>query len=271
MGWLTPRQDNAARRSDALRSVLGFVRRHLPFEERLRRWLPERVVNRMRQLSLNIERVDWERTRAYRFPMYHPVEGIEINLRGRQPQGTVEPGAEFHALREQIIRALREVRDPDGSAPIVQAVYRSEELYHGPYLSIAPDIVFLTTPDYKADAGLAESLVAPAPLAGLDKNSGVHTVEGIVIVYGSTVRPGYGISDMEIADIAPTLLYALGEPIPESMDGRVRKDIFLPSWAALHEIRYQLTYARQLIPDTGVSEEEEAQMRDKLRGLGYIE
>jgi predicted AlkP superfamily phosphohydrolase/phosphomutase len=93
-----------------MREGLATARRLLPFEERLRRLLPAGVVHRARQIGLNIADVDWSRTRAYRFNMYHPAEGIEINLKGRQPQGVVEPGAEFESLVTDIVAALNPLR-----------------------------------------------------------------------------------------------------------------------------------------------------------------
>jgi len=78
---------------------------------------------------------------------------------------------------------------------------------------------------------------------------------------------------MEIADVAPTVLYALDEPVPESMDGHVRGELFLPSVTGACRVRYQSAIPQVQcsgIP-TSISKEEEEQMRDKLRGLGYIE
>jgi predicted AlkP superfamily phosphohydrolase/phosphomutase len=270
-GWLVPVARGSVDLSAALRSAVGVVRRHLPFEERLRRLLPARIVDRVRRVSMNIADVKWTETQAYRFPMYHPVEGVEINLRGRQPQGIVSPGEEYDALREQIIAALRQARNPADGTLIVRHVYRREELYQGPYLPIAPDIVFVTAPDFKADSGLRGAFATAAPLADLDKYSGLHTMDGIFIARGNLIRGACTVSDMELADLAPTLLYALDEPIPEDMDGRVRADLFAPSVVASRRIRHrEPAMASAEVPE-GLTPEEEEQMRAKLRALGYVE
>jgi len=270
-GWLVPAEGSPVHLSAALRSAVGLLRQHLPFEERLRRLLPAQIVDNVRRLSMNIADVNWAETRAYRFPMYHPVEGIEINMRGRQPQGIVEPGDQYDTLRERIIVTLGQARDPADGTLIVREVYRREELYQGPYLPIAPDIIFVTAPDYKADSGLQGAFTSDAPLADLDKYSGLHTMDGIFVARGSLIRGGCTVSDMELADLAPTLLYALDEPIPEDMDGRVRAELFVPSLAASRHIKYQDAALSLPEMQEGLTVEEEEQMRTKLRGLGYIE
>jgi len=270
-GWLVRASATSAGISSALRRVLGSIRRRLPFEERLRRVLPGRVVDGARRLSMNIADVNWARTLAYRFPMYHPAEGIELNVRGRQPKGIVEPGEEYEALREQIITALQEVRDPNDGSSIVREVYRREELYSGPYLTIAPDIVFVTEPDYKAGSGLEGPIVTSASLAEIDKYSGLHTMDGVFVAWGSSIREGHSVSGMEIMDLAPTCIYALDEAVPESMDGRVRTDVFLPRIAAERSVKHRGAADQQPDERPGLSEQEEEQMRDKLRGLGYLQ
>jgi len=253
-----------------LRQGLATARRIIPFEERLRRLLPAKFVHRARSLSLGIADVAWSRTRAYRFPMYHPAEGIEINLRGRQVEGIVEPGAGYEALREEIIAALQAARDPRTGGPIVSAVYRREELYRGEYLGIAPDIVFITAADYKAESGGGEGSITPVPLGTLHKYNGQHCLEGILIAHGPHILKGAHVTRAEIMDIAPTILYALGEAIPTAMDGEALLEIFAPGFSQAHPPRYTETRYKGLAPAEGPSAREAEEMRKKLRGLGYL-
>jgi predicted AlkP superfamily phosphohydrolase/phosphomutase len=270
MGWLQAAGQASSGLSNGLRSLVSGVRKRLTIEDRLRRALPQAVIHGVRRLSLNIAAVDWGRTQAYRFPMYHPAEGIEINVRGRQPQGIVKPGAEFEALRARIIEGLRQLRDPETGAAIVREVYRREDLYSGPYADIAPDVVFLTEPKFRADAGLYGQFAVAADLGALDRDSGRHTAEGIFIANGKMVLPGQVVPGMNIADVAPTLLSALGAAVPDDMDGRVRSDIFSPEFVSGNAVHYRDALAPAVVGET-VSLDDEEQMRDKLRGLGYIE
>ncbi len=57
--------------------------------------------------------VDWSRTRAYGLGL----NGLYLNIRGREREGIVEPGAQSDVLLQEIRQKLLEVRDPkDGSA-----------------------------------------------------------------------------------------------------------------------------------------------------------
>jgi len=269
MGFLAQKGERPSLRSRLIRRTIGVVRRILPFEERLRRMLPAGVVHRARSYHMALDIVDWPRTRAYHFPMYHPVAGIEINVRGRQPQGAVEPGAEFERVRDEVIAALRAARDPETGEPIAVEVYKREEIYSGRFLEIAPDIVYVTGPGHYAEKGLPEAWVQPAPLAEMREYFGVHTMDGIFIAAGPGVRVGAKLRGGTIADIAPTVLYALDLPVPQHMDGRVLIEIFEPPHLAAHPVRY----AEVVLQQQAVAEhtpQEEAEMRDKLRGLGYI-
>ncbi|MGD8624763.1 MAG: alkaline phosphatase family protein [Anaerolineae bacterium] len=271
-GWLATRHQAPSLRGRLLRQAIAALRRRLPFEEKLRRLLPAGLVNRARRVSLNIADVDWSRTRAYRFNMYHPAEGIEINLRGRQPGGIVAPGAEFEALLAEIMAALRRATDPQTGQPIVAELYRKEELYDGPYLEIAPDLVAVLDAGHKAGIESAGPFTAPVPLGDLPRDhSGVHTMDGILIARGPGIRRGATLTGAQIGDLAPTILYLAGQPVPAGMDGRVLEALFEPEHLAAHPpVRADPTQVT--IPDTGaVSDDDDAAMRDKLRGLGYID
>jgi len=149
----------------------------------------------------------------------------------------------------------------------VRASYRAEELYRGPYLKIAPDIVFLTHDAYMADSALEQGIVSPAPADALARYSGLHTMDGILIAYGPGVRPGYAGEGLGIVDVAPTVLYALDQAIPADMDGRARTDLFRDTTRAVR-LGEELGHATGRAGPVSAADEE--QMRDKLRGLGYI-
>jgi len=253
-----------------LQQLIGTIREVLPFEERLRRLLPAKVVQRVREISLGVSNVDWSRTKAYRFPMYHPAEGVEINLRGRQPKGIVEPGKEYEELRERIIQHLQEAVDPESGQSVALEVYRREELYSGPHAEIAPDIIFLTQEGFKAEGGMEESYCAPVPLHILEKNNGLHRMEGIFIAHGENIGRRVKVEGAQLVDLAPTILYALGMAIPEDMDGRILLEIFEPSFLASQKPRSSEALSRERRAAQGLTAEEEKEIKDKLRGLGYL-
>ena len=224
--------------------------------------------------------IDWSRTQAV---SGSPAsEGIYVNLKGREPNGVVEPGQPYEALRDRLAAELLAVRDPDTNQPVVQAVYRREELYDGPFLDLLPDLVFdLGDGPYLAsDAPMAAKVLEPLPPNLLQ---GRHRPTGVLAAAGAGIAAGRRIEGARIIDVAPTVLYALDLPIPDDMDGRPLLEIFDDEYQASHPVQYapavQETDLTGLGPMNGISvkpvrstesTEEEAEMERRLRGLGYI-
>lgn len=147
--------------------------------------------------------------------------------------------------------------------------YRREELHEGPNLDRAPDILLELKPDYEAGVRLKPPIVTPTPKAFLKMRSGGHTMTGIAIARGPHVRRGELLDSIELRDLAPTILYYLGLPVPENMDGRVVTEIFDPEFVASRTV----TRGAALVTGGaggGISNEEEESMRQQLRGLGYL-
>ncbi|HJT58865.1 MAG TPA: alkaline phosphatase family protein, partial [Ktedonobacteraceae bacterium] len=165
--------------------------RRFPYLEKVYRSLPQslkRVATSIdAQTMMNLDVIDWKHTKAYRFPMYPPVEGIMINVAGRQPEGCVQPGEEYEAIRTRILEAVRDLRDPRTGETIVLEAYRREELYQGERLETAPDLILVTRDAYKGGTAIDE-LVSEVPLDVLSKLSGVHRMDGIILAQGPHMR-----------------------------------------------------------------------------------
>lgn len=258
------------------RPLYRAFKARFPYQEQVYRRLPpalKRLASRVdSDAELGIGDVDWGRTVAYRFPMYPPVEGIVINLRGRQPEGIVEPGAEYERLRDEIIEHLQGLTDPETGTPIVEVALRREELYRGDHLERVPDIVVVMAEGYEGGSALSGPFVTPIPLDDLRRLSGAHRMDGVLIARGPGVRQGERVEGARIVDLAPTILYTLGVPVPRQMDGRVLADLFEPGHVAARPVeRVDWTGERVGLEESGLSEEEECVIREKLRRLGYIE
>lgn len=268
-GWLKASEQKTNDSSNWMRDSIQWFRKWFPFEETLRKLLPAGLINRARSYTLNIADIDWPNTQAYRFPMYYPAEGIEINLQGRQPQGCIRPGTEYDQLVQQIITTLRQARDPDTGQPIVEAVYSRHQLYSGPHFDIAPDIVFICHPTHRTGTGLHQGYTTPVDLDSLLKDNGVHTMDGILFAHGKDIAPGKRIEGANLIDIAPTALHLANLPVPSEMDGKVLTDLLTPQRAKTPVNYIETDYWEAV--DVSLSAEDEADMLDKLRGLGYVE
>jgi predicted AlkP superfamily phosphohydrolase/phosphomutase len=212
--------------------------------------------------------IDWARTKAVSGSP--ATEGIFVNLKGREIGGVVEPGEAYEALRDWLIVELSALRDPETGQPVVSAVYRREEIYEGPFLDLLPDVVFdLGDEPYLAsDALVASRVLEPLPR---DYLQGRHRSNGVFAAAGPGIREGKRFEGARIIDVAPTLLYSLGLPIPEDMDGRPLLEIFDGEHRETHLVEYASPkLPEEPGPEPALDEKAAAEMERRLRGLGYV-
>ena len=91
------------------------------------------------------EAVDWSRSRAYAMGL----GDLYVNLRGREKQGIVAPGAEYEALREELARGLLELTDPATGERAVSRVFKREEVYRRYDPRLIPDMIVSNRPGYR--------------------------------------------------------------------------------------------------------------------------
>lgn len=210
--------------------------------------------------------IDWSRTKA--FAANHTEQGLYINLRGREPEGIVEPGAEYERLRDYLIGRLSQVVDPSTGKPLAKRVCKREDLYHGPYVDRAPDLTF-----FQEDGTcLVQKDLHPRELFGwANKTSGTHRLNGVFILRGEGVKKGVALKGTKLMDVAPTILYALGLPVPDDMDGRVLVEAFDEAFVRARPPVIVPAGAWSGEREEGIYEEGEAdKVREALRGLGYM-
>lgn len=241
-------------------------------EQYLRGLLPGRLIEQGRALVRNVAQIDWSVTQAYRFPMYPPAEGIVINVAGRQHQGIVQPGDEYEQLREQILEQAQKLINPVTGQPIVVKTYRREDLYHGLHAERAPDIVLILNEDFRGGTNLNPPLITTVDPSSLSKVNGEHRMHGILLARGSTIRQGTWVENARLVDMAPTMLYTLGVPIPEEMDGIVLEDLFTPLYREGHPIQFSVQGESSDITtvESNLTPEQEEQIRQQLERLGYL-
>ena len=239
----------------------------------VRRLLPQstqqKVTTTSRASSSDI--IDWSQTQAYWVPIYFHVCGIEINLKEERRNGIVAAGETYEALRDQIIKASAQFVDPSNGKCIVKSAVRREDLYSGPYVESFPDVILIFDPDYIGAESLAGSLLAEAHTPS---RPGEHRQDGIFIAAGPSVEARGELDNLRLVDVPATILHMMGLPIPSSFDGRVLTEIFDPAFLQTQPVRIHDVAPDQLLPDTSesaYSNEEEAQLGERLRGLGYLE
>ena len=220
----------------------------------------------LKRLFLSFSDVDWARTKAFAVGNFGQ---IYINVKGQRAQGIVAPGAEYEAVRDRIIQSALALRDPDGGDQVIAKVYKKEELYHGERVAVAPDLILHTERSKYVSFGHADfgSNKVLEPSIG---QTGHHTMDGIVVLHGPGIKANEAIHG-DIIDIAPTTLYALGLPVPSIMDGQVLSSAFTAEYLAQQPITETASTSDGHTESTKVySEEDEAQVMERLRDLGYV-
>jgi len=212
--------------------------------------------------------IDWTQTTAYCGS--RTSEGIFINLKGRDPQGIVEPGAQYEDLRTRIMGELVELIDPATGQTAVNGAYRREEVHSGQFVARMPDILldFDDKPYLVSESTSVREVFEPIAAADIQ---GRHHSLGTFAAVGPHIAPGVVVR-ASIVDIAPTILYAMGQPIPDDMDGRVLEEVFTPQFRNAHHIRHEpaMGLVKSRSEASAYSQEEEESMLQRLRDLGYL-
>jgi predicted AlkP superfamily phosphohydrolase/phosphomutase len=137
---------------------------------------------------------------------------VVIRLRGREKEGAVAPGAEYESLREEIAAAALELRDPESDDAIFQAAFRREELYHGPYLEQAADLILAPYDGYDPKGPLYKETLTYKG----DELVGMHTFDDAMLYVGGRAVPQTRFS---VVNVMPTILDLMEVPQPPGLDG----------------------------------------------------
>lgn len=213
---------------------------------------------------LSLRDVDWSMTTAFSKGYYGQ---IYINLKGREPEGAVEP-EDYEKVREKIIGDLKSITGSATGVKIISEVFRREDIYIGKFVEFAPDLVFLPNDmSYKAIGTTA--FTSNRFLEEGYANSADHRMEGILIAGGKAIKK-CDVSNAWIGDIAPTVLYLLGLPVPKDMDGKVLCEIIDEEFLKNHPIRYVEISEEDSQSVCDYSEEEKEEIKNRLKGMGYL-
>jgi predicted AlkP superfamily phosphohydrolase/phosphomutase len=160
--------------------------------------------------------VDWYRTKAYGLG----INGLYLNLRGRERDGIVEPGLEREKIIAELISKLEAVTDINGRR-VIHKVHRTDKAYSGPAMALAPDLIVGYRRGYRASWATClgdmtqEVLLDNDSAWSADHCADVSEVPGVVFS-NKPIR----IKTPALIDMAPTILTEFGLKVPDSMEGR---------------------------------------------------
>ena len=269
-GWLTLLDPQRP-----VRLLKDWARRLLPrplLRPLLRSYSQER--KRRRLSAYEDKPLEWSRTKAFAHGHYG---NIYINLKGREPLGTVSPGEDYERLCESIIHGLQAWINPITGEPAVRRAWRKDEVYTGHRTKHAPDIV-VEWSDYAYVGSRATNFTGPIvheihSFYRYLVQSGSHRPEGVLLLKGPGVRRGHQASPVHLRDIAPTILHLGGLPVPSYMDGTVLTALLdQDSLDRCPPSTVQVDLLDQSIgaPEAFSSQESE-EVAERLKGLGYLE
>ncbi|WP_101298334.1 alkaline phosphatase family protein [Halegenticoccus soli] len=198
------------------------------------------------------ESVDWRKSRAY--CRSSARLGVRVNLEGREPHGVV-PQSEYEAVRDEIIELLSGLETPDGK-PAFEFVKRREEVYDGPYLEDADDVLFLPR---GMDNQIAISLYGRRFLS-VDTHD--HKREGVFVGAGPDFG-GAAPETLSLTDVAPICMSLLGKPVPTRMTGRVPPDLLSVPVRTREYPDVEFGTAERKGTDDG-------EVTERLEDLGYL-
>ncbi|ETX08595.1 alkaline phosphatase family protein [Candidatus Entotheonella palauensis] len=217
------------------KDMLSTLRNMVPKSVRsaVSRTLLPRSVNEKLSLRWKTAGISWEHTQA--FLIENANEGyIRINLKGREPQGTVEPGAAYEALCEKLYQALKGMTNPANGQPAAHRVYKTDEIYSGPCRSHMPDLIVtwneaarITTDLTTAEYGVVRHAVPGCQVAPY--YSGNHRPNAFTVAVGPGIAPGTLPEGASIMDLAPSILSHFDVAPPAYMQGRVLGELGMPA------------------------------------------
>lgn len=216
--------------------------------------------------------IDMQSTQAFSEELnYFP--SVHLNLRGREPLGQVSVAEKDRVVRD-VTDAFLRVRDPWTGDRVVKQVHRREDLYAGPHVSRAPDLIL----EMSLDRGYSYNLMPSPPARGawrkLTANEwlgrkgrslpGSHRSHGIFYAAGPSVRRGIAINPT-MADAAATFLARMHVSPASEMSGRVLTEILRDT----NQPHAVAPTTPQQPRDTKAADT--ARVEARLRALGYVD
>ena len=193
--------------------------------------------------------VDWEKTKVWSEGGYYAR--VFFNVKGQEPQGVIEP-SEYESFRDEIKAKFEATTGPDGKS-LGTLVFKPEQIYHS-VKNIAPDLIVHFGALYWRSIGG----VGYPTIHVVENDTGPddcnHAQFGSFILAASNSPLQGEVTGVRLLDIAPTLLDLAGYELPTSMQGKS-------------------LVANKTTPtsdDRGYDDDDEAIIRDRLSGLGYI-
>ena len=161
--------------------------------------------------------VFWRRTRAYAVGL----NGLYVNLVGREGKGIVSRGAEYDALLEELCQKLLAFRDPENGKQVITEVVKTRDAYHGPQTEHAPDLIVGYNRGYRSsDDSALGTVTSDLITPNLGKWTGDHCMDHRLVPGILVTTHAINVTDPTLIDLPVTILSLFGVAAPPQMTGR---------------------------------------------------
>lgn len=195
---------------------------------------------------------------------------LYVAVEGRDARAVIKRDRQEHVIGE-LKDLLDNTLDPETGEPVAQESWLQGEVFRGLYTDKGPDLTVLTKRGYffvRAEGLVGEEVDPVGPLSvslsGWHEMPGIYALRGAGLVSGR--RDRQGDRRYNLMDVTPTLLYLLGEPVPEGLDGIVMTGLLDPQVLESHPVEsgppFDEVYQEDEIPDSTEIE--------RLKSLPYI-
>lgn len=199
--------------------------------------------------------VDWSKTVAY---IAAPGSyGININLKGRQEEGIVEP-SDYEKICQKVINQLKLVINPLDNKPLFKEVVKGSSIYSGFLVDSSPDIILIPE---KWGTMVHHKITHDEIFSLTPEQKGMHSMDGIFLLYGNGHKKLNHRPPKDLRDVAPTILDLFNLPTPSYMEG-----------TSIYKIREEIhtnEVNQSSIKQPSYSDEEQSEIKERLKNLGY--
>jgi len=209
-----------------------------------------------------VVKIDLDKTTAYcRTPSSN---GIHIRVARNSDQTGIQPD-QYESFRKKLIEDLEGLVDEETGERIITKIYTREEAFPGEAMEGAPDILLVLR-----DFGFVSIKEKSLFVEKLPEIIGTHHPDGVFIAYGPGIKTGAMVESRNIADVAATLLYSLGLPVPEDFEGITADSLFTQE----HLQKNPVVIDGKTIPPAhmqtkGMTGEDKDSLMRQLAALGY--
>jgi predicted AlkP superfamily phosphohydrolase/phosphomutase len=187
--------------------------------------------------------------------------GIHIRM------GRATNGEGYESLRSRLVDGLmNRCVNPENGKKLVTRAWLREEVFAGPSMTQAPDITLTLH-----DNGFFSVFRSDKILKQRPKPFGTHHPDGVFMIKGPGIKEGARLGHVSLVDLAPTMLYQLGLPVGMDLEGRVIEEAFLSDYLNSNPVQLGVGATNNFEPQSEETDDEDPQILDRLKALGYIE